>query len=591
MRAIRIFGLALATLAVCTASAPRIAEACGGTFCDTGPQAMPVDQTGENIVFVIEAGKVEAHIQIQYRGDAPRFSWVLPVPKLPEVEVGCQALFDRLLAATVPTYGFSTQQDFCGNGPSTPRGAGDTTGSTTTGAGGSGPGENPPVVVLHQTVGAFDVTVLQGGTSDEVLNWLMINGYQTAPNASPLFQAYVDKGYLFVAVKLTGGAGVDEIHPLVVRYEGAEPCVPIKLTAVAAAEDMGIRTFFLGTKRVVPKNFKHVVPNPVKLDWFNSSSAYANFVGRSADSPVANGQAFVTEYAGSSAVVSQGSIASPSWNAAPFATVNPVGVIDLLENQQLVSCYGGSCTYTNPLLLPLLREYLPAPATLTANGMTVRDPALVEGYFYSCLACYQPLIDLAKWNGSEFASKLASRIIDPARHADQLLASWPYLTRMFTTMSPAEMTLDPDFQERDGLPDVNLVRATATRRITCDGASAMILPDGRNVALAPLTSSWPSFSDMPWAQRIEEFQATDNTVVLVDNTQRINDQLKLWNDSQHWPIQTTGSGGSAGANAANPSITDNGCACRTAAATSSTRPPWALFALFGLAAARRRKRV
>src|SRR6187399_3197162 len=90
------------------------ARACGGTFCDTGPRAMPVDQTGENILFVMEGGKVEAHIQIQYRGDAARFSWILPVPALPQIEVGSDPLFAKLLAGTVPTFGYSTQRDFCG---------------------------------------------------------------------------------------------------------------------------------------------------------------------------------------------------------------------------------------------------------------------------------------------------------------------------------------------------------------------------------------------------------------------------------------------------------------------------------------------
>lgn len=49
---------------------PQEAEACGGTFCDAGPTAMPVDQTGENILFVMGEGYTEAHIQIQYDPDA-----------------------------------------------------------------------------------------------------------------------------------------------------------------------------------------------------------------------------------------------------------------------------------------------------------------------------------------------------------------------------------------------------------------------------------------------------------------------------------------------------------------------------------------
>src|SRR5262245_9121777 len=94
----------LAALVLAGVSAPRIAEACGGTFCDNGPMPMPVDQTGENVAFVMLKDQVEAHIQIQYRGEAPKFSWVVPVQSLPEVEVGSQGLFDKLLQATVPVY-------------------------------------------------------------------------------------------------------------------------------------------------------------------------------------------------------------------------------------------------------------------------------------------------------------------------------------------------------------------------------------------------------------------------------------------------------------------------------------------------------
>ena len=65
-------------LAAAASTTPRIAHACGGTFCDAGPTGMPVDQTGENILFVLDDDAVETHIQIQYDPDTtaenrPRF--------------------------------------------------------------------------------------------------------------------------------------------------------------------------------------------------------------------------------------------------------------------------------------------------------------------------------------------------------------------------------------------------------------------------------------------------------------------------------------------------------------------------------------
>jgi MYXO-CTERM domain-containing protein len=623
----------------------RPAEACGGTFCDSGPRFMRVDQTGENILFVMEPGMVEAHIQIQYQGEASRFSWVLPVQALPDVQVGSEALFTRLLQATVPSFGYTTQRDACNQG------------GVTGGSGGSGPFPGPSLdasasadsgvnVVLSKTVGAFDVKVLEGRTTQAVLDWLATNGYQAPTSAPALLDGYVAKGYLFVAVKLTGGAGIDQIHPLVIRYAGTEPCVPLKLTAVAAVEDMGVRTFFLGTKRVVPKSFKHVVPNPVLLDWMRLGANYNDLVGRAVDSPIANGHGFVTEYAGPAAVVGTGLLASPKWNASAFSTIAAVDVVTQLQNQGLLFCsnyngprttdggfttFGPGCSYSHPLVLPLLREYLPAPSTLTVRldagtGSTLTDPVAIEGTFYNCLSCYQDLIDPMKWDAGAFASALSSRIIEPARHGDALLAAWPYLTRMFTTISPLEMTADPEFWEHDGLPDVR-VSGNGVRRITCTGASGMTLPDGRPVALTP-QSTWPGFGlNMPFAERIEEFSATGSPIVLVDNTEKINGLLKAWNDSQGWPPKniggTTGSGsggaggvsatggaggigatggvnttgvagtsvasgtGAGGASAANDASNPaTGCACRTT--TSSSSMPWSL--ALGLAALAMRRR-
>ena len=77
--------IAFAALSAAALSYGAPASACGGTFCDSPPPGkppMPVDQSGENIVFVLSQGHVEAHVQIQYTGDPSRFAWLVPVPKV-----------------------------------------------------------------------------------------------------------------------------------------------------------------------------------------------------------------------------------------------------------------------------------------------------------------------------------------------------------------------------------------------------------------------------------------------------------------------------------------------------------------------------
>src|SRR6185436_16611253 len=114
-----------------------------------------------------------------------------------------------------------------------------------------------------------------------------------------------------------------------------------------------VRTFFLGTKRVVPKNYKHITLNPVMIDWLQFAANYTNVVGRAADSPVANGHAFVTEYAGSSTIVNRFGLVNPQWDPNPFVTADPTTVMMLLQQQGLANCYAAACYYQNPLILPI----------------------------------------------------------------------------------------------------------------------------------------------------------------------------------------------------------------------------------------------
>ena len=573
--------------ALAVALSPSRAEACGGTFCDGGAP-MPVDQSGENILFVIDDGFIEAHIQIQYTGDPAKFGWVIPLQRTPdELRPGSEALFANLLAGTVPQYGVQTTFDQCDFDDEADNGfdpgASPMTGAASGGEDGGAADGGGAEVLLVERVGSFEITVLTATNAGDVVTWLDENGYQQDPESEPILQQYLDEDHVFAAVKLTDGAGLGEIHPIVLRFASDEPCVPLRLTRIAAVEDMEIRTFFLSRARVAPRSYRHVLVNPLKIDWPNFAANYKEVISLAVDAESADGRAFVTEYAGPSNVVLTDGVYSEAWNADTFRTVAPVQVMDTIKAQGLWACvfdqnqFIDVCGFQHSLVQQLVEQYLPVPAGV--------DPAA----FYDCPECYEAMIDAAVWDGNAFADGLQTRVIDPGRAAAEALGSHPYLTRMYTTISPAEMTEDPMFHENPMLEDVPNVRQ-GQQRILCNGDAIWTLPDGREVYL-PSGASWPSFDGvdagienepeaMPLAERIADVPASGAPMELVNNTEIIDAKLAAYNDALGWNGEGVPEGGG-------PTAAQEGCGCTLDPAHHGAL--WMLAVGAGLAVGRRRR--
>lgn len=533
--------LLAALIAASVGLAPSTAEACGGTFCDNLPQPMPIDQTGENILFVVDGPSVEAHIQINIdsQTEAEKFAWVIPVASMPEFDIGSDPLFNSLLAASVPRYSVTNTYE-CDQGFEDDGGIGFI--AMPDGGGASFEPE------LEEVVGALEVAVLANGTVEEMSQWLIDNDYAQDDSAVPILEEYIAQGWMFAAVKLANHAGVDDIHPLVMKYDNGEPCVPLRLTRIAAQDDMEVRVFFLGDERVAPTNYKHVEVNPLKIDWLNDGENYKEVVTLAVDQDGADGKAFVTEFAGSSDVVNRFGIFDDGWAPDAFLRAAPEDVPALLTDMGLAFCQPGICQLGHPLLLGIMRRYLPAP----------EEYADSEQDYWANLPELVDLIDLEAWDPVGFTEEIRERIVAPGFHAFELLDTWPYLTRLFTTISPGEMTVDPIFHPHPDLAPVPALR-NAERKYLCEpeGWSVVTLPDGREVYL-PEDADWPQFTEeMPWEEDIEELmEGVGAPIPIVDNTETIDALLAEYNAANTPPGMPPGgtTGGEDGDTTGEPGV-------------------------------------
>lgn len=569
-------------LAACAmALSPRNAHACGGFFCDGGSQPMPVDQTGEDVLFVMDEGEVEVHIRIDYEGEAAAFAWVVPVLSVPtQFAVGSQQLFDIVKAGSVPSYGFSTTADDCAP-PSNDSGMSPGDGDSPNGDGGGlrlDLGSNDPEVLAEAQVGAYDIVVIGGQpdgstTAQAVFDWLGDNGYQQDEAALPLLGQYLDEGHAFVALKLAGHAGVESLHPIMLRFDQPEPCVPLRLTSIAASDDMAVRTYFLAEHRVVPSTYAHVRVNPLKIDWPNQATNYAEVVTQAVDADPANGRAFVTEYAGPSDVVFASGLVFNSWSLEDFEGTTPQQALEALREQSLLWCVGfdpaQQCAGLHPMVEPLIAEW-----------MLPEDTALSE--FLEAPESFLDTIDLDRWDeGIPFAEGIAARVFEPAYNARDALEGHPYLTRMFTTISPHEMTVDPMFYENPDLGEVPNNR-TATRRTLCNGDMLWTLPDGREVYV-PAGEAWPDLGgDMFWEEEVAQMPSAGAPMLLLDNATAIDALLAEYNAAAGWGPQDADPTPDLGPGADDTRA--QGCGCNSGSSGSAM-----LLCGFALIAMRRRQ--
>ena len=463
----------------------RDANACG---CFTPPDpSVPIVQAGERILYAMENGVVTAHIQIQYAGDAQDFGWLLPLPSVPEMELGTDELFAALTANTQPKYRLVQKYDGnCGFNPANRGGVLSPTagGTGSGGAGGFDNAGNGPLVI-QASVGPYDYAVLKADSQDDMLNWLTKNGYFVPAGTDQTVGAYIRPGAFFLALKLQSGKSAGDLQPVVVRYPADLPVIPIVLTSVAAQPNMGIQVWMLGNGRAIPRNYYHTVINDMAIDWSSSGANYNDVIIK-AVGEAPEKHSFVTEYAGDSAVMRQVLNAPGRFGtqAALAATTDPVLFVQYLQQNGFAIAQTSApgripfgATFSAQLTA-ILERYLPIPATLAQTLASQGQAPLTSAAFYQNLSYYRTTFpnDFVNWPGAAFnpataAQEIHDRIVKPTLDAGALFDKYPKLTRLYTTLSPLDMNKDPAFSFNASLPNVSNVHE-ASLTYYCGAGSA-----------------------------------------------------------------------------------------------------------------------
>ncbi|MSP93617.1 MAG: DUF2330 domain-containing protein [Myxococcales bacterium] len=434
------------------------ALACGGCFIPAS--SSPVVQDAERILFYRDpvTKKSIVWVEIKYNGPGDDFGWVLPLPKKPTVGVGTSFLFERLDAATGPRFDIETlpEQENCGRSVDTGDGGGcairqrsfdiPVRSANQTGL------DAKLKIVEHDQVGPYVYDIIEAKEAKPLLDWLATNGYKLPASAAATIDSHVQKGDLFVAVKLKSGSSVKEIKPIALTMDDAEPCVPLRLTSVAAVDNMTVLVYLAGPGRAVPKNHLHVQVNPVRIDWFGSASNYGQVLAAAIDE--AEGHAFATEFAGKlplTATTAQPFGGTSEQSVLDLATLDLTGIAEAKTGSQVLGLLWSRKFPISADSAAILEKHLGLAAQASKSGQ------LVEFYTNEAhegsAAAQAAVVD-----GKALAKDLAEGFVTPLKTMFPLLQGAAKFTRLAMRISPAEMTKDPIFAFHATLPDVSNVR-------------------------------------------------------------------------------------------------------------------------------------
>ena len=454
--------LALTTLASLVTSAP--AWACGGFFCNT---AQPVNQAAEHVLYVQKDDGITVHIQIKYQGPSTKFSWVLPLSSVPTLKTGSDAIFSVLENATRPYFqlNYLPGDDQCGFEQcqyAMAGGEGDSNGGGTKSGGG--------VTVLQEAkVGPYDSKVIAGTSGVELQKWLQDNGYDQPAATAGLLDSYAKEGFVFLALRLQKDKTDGDLVPIVVQLKETSPCLPIRLTQLAANPDMPIVIWTVGKARAVPKNWLHVELNEKTINWLGGGDNYLTVASKAIDQ--ASGHAFTTEFANSTQSLPL-QFAPPAWNPTTLSAITAPGTY----LNQLLSMIGNA---QSSQLQPIIHKYIPKPAQFASvtdqefYGCIQQDCCYASPCGPSSYACsgacgdYKKAVADQPFDAAAMTKEIGDGVVVPLQDAQEAYNSGKYLTRLMTLLSPEEMNKDPIFAWNADLPTVSNAH-TATAKPLCE---------------------------------------------------------------------------------------------------------------------------
>lgn len=241
-----ILSALLLAAALVVAPLPAAACACGGVAPSPGSEV----SVGEEHAIVSWDGELERiDLLLAVLSTDSDAGLVFPTPGPATVTLGDRADFEALDRVTTPER--VEEYDWW----------------SLAGIGGGATAGAPPEILDVVQLGPIEATTLAASDTAGLQAWLTGNDYELSPAVTDLLGSYVDRGWYFVALKLTGEAPLDGgLDPLRFTFESDRLVYPLELSR-AATSPQTVRLYVAADHRQRVTFTDGSTPAPAFVSW------------------------------------------------------------------------------------------------------------------------------------------------------------------------------------------------------------------------------------------------------------------------------------------------------------------------------------
>ncbi|MBU2502240.1 DUF2330 domain-containing protein [bacterium] len=196
---------------------------CADGFFVWKNQQRDIHEPQQKALIIHDAGWEDLVLSVRFQGAPEEFGWIVPLPALPEMEPRSPRIFEVLSQATqTPWFGRTPGKGMFME---------------------AGSSVQPKVVT--ERVGIYTVSLLEGGTTEGVMEWLDREGFDLPTGADPVLTDYLESGWIFAAMRITlenqAGGMADSlangmIQPIHFRFPAEHPVFPLKISSLGGGE-------------------------------------------------------------------------------------------------------------------------------------------------------------------------------------------------------------------------------------------------------------------------------------------------------------------------------------------------------------------